>query len=736
MHMRGWKRALALFTAMMLALATPALAEYAAYVADSVIPVYADASFSEQVGTISRNSFLTVNAEQNGVAAITYYGKDGYVALSGLTVVNGTPEDATVAANTRFYQQPSTQSAYRLLSAGTPVRLMAVNGTCAMVEVDGYIGFVMRSDLRTAGKDAANGDGSDVVNEIFTATVTARNARVYQSRSTASASRSLTYGNVVTVTAYNDTWARIYNGSSYGYTLRSNLTKGIVDVTGDDSDGEVTYETFAAIVSVPGASVYQYRSTSAPRQSLTLNNVITVVAYDDTWARVYNGSSFGYTLKDNLRRLDEATEEPGVQPTATPAPSESGEVVYETFEATVTAPGARVYQSRSTASASQSMTYGNTVTVVAYDDTWARIYNGSSYGYTLRENLTRVSATEEPGGGDVIYETFEAIVAVPGARVYQSRSLSAASQPMTYGNTVTVVSYDDGWARIYNGSSYGYTPRSNLTPLSTATETPAATATPTPAPTATATPSPTPDNGVTEETFTATVTTQGALVYESPSTASASQSLTYGKVVTVVAYDDTWALIYNGNSYGYTLRTNLTRGTVSVATPTPAVTPTPTPTPAPTSSFDDAVESGDYSNEELTFLYLTQEAGLNTAAACGVLANIKAESSFRPTAYNSSGGSYGICQWTGSRRTRLQNYCEDRGLDYTTLTAQLQFLEYELENYYPKVMNYIRAVDNTADGAYDAGYYFCYHFEAPANRASRSATRGNNARDTYWPKYA
>ena len=214
MHMRGWKRVLALLTAMMLALATPALAEYAAYVADSVIPVYADASFSEQVGTISCNSFLTVNAEQNGVAAITYYGKDGYVALSGLTAVNGTPEDATVAASTRFYQQPSTQSAYRFLSAGTPVRLMAVNGTCAMVEVDGYIGFVMRSDLRTAGEDAANGDGSDVVNEIFTATVTARNARVYQSRSTASASRSLTYGNVVTVTAYNDTWARIYKGSS------------------------------------------------------------------------------------------------------------------------------------------------------------------------------------------------------------------------------------------------------------------------------------------------------------------------------------------------------------------------------------------------------------------------------------------------------------------------------------------------------------------------------------------
>ncbi len=153
------------------------------------------------------------------------------------------------------------------------------------------------------------------------------------------------------------------------------------------------------------------------------------------------------------------------------------------------------------------MTYGNTVTVVAYDDIWARIYNGSSYGYTLRGRFRDRGAWR----GRYHLRNLQAVVAVQGARVYQSRSLSADSQPMTYGNIVTVVSYDDGWARIYNGSSYGYTPRSNLTPVSTATETPAATATPTPAPTATAAPSPTPDNGVTEETFTATVTTQGAL---------------------------------------------------------------------------------------------------------------------------------------------------------------------------------------------------------------------------------
>ena len=44
-------------------------------------------------------------------------------------------------------------------------------------------------------------------------------------------------------------------------------------------------------------------------------------------------------------------------------------------------------------------------------------------------------------------------------------------------------------------------------------------------------------------------------------------------------------------------------------------------------------------------------------------------------------------------------------------------------------------VENTPDGAYEAGYYYCYNFEGPANRGSVSIKRGNMAMDDYWPKY-
>ena len=42
---------------------------------------------------------------------------------------------------------------------------------------------------------------------------------------------------------------------------------------------------------------------------------------------------------------------------------------------------------------------------------------------------------------------------------------------------------------------------------------------------------------------------------------------------------------------------------------------------------------------------------------------------------------------------------------------------------------------NSADGAYNAGYRFCYDFERPANKGSRSSQRGSVAKNSYWPSY-
>ena len=100
--------------------------------------------------------------------------------------------------------------------------------------------------------------------------------------------------------------------------------------------------------------------------------------------------------------------------------------------------------------------------------------------------------------------------------------------------------------------------------------------------------------------------------------------------------------------------------------------------------------------------------GYSKAAAIGVISNIASESGFNPHAYGDAGTSYGICQWHNSRLTALKKFCSKNDLDYTDVSAQLQFLKYEIEG--TNVDRYLRSVTNDQNGAYNAAYYFCYHF--------------------------
>ena len=118
-------------------------------------------------------------------------------------------------------------------------------------------------------------------------------------------------------------------------------------------------------------------------------------------------------------------------------------------------------------------------------------------------------------------------------------------------------------------------------------------------------------------------------------------------------------------------------------------------------------------------------SGFSTNAVAGIMANIERESGFRLQSLGDAGTSYGLCQWNNSRWERLINHCGNR---IDTVDCQLDYLLYELKNYYKDVYAYI--MDNNT--AYDIGYYFCYHFEKPAKRDTTSCTpRGDNAQNVY-----
>lgn len=147
------------------------------------------------------------------------------------------------------------------------------------------------------------------------------------------------------------------------------------------------------------------------------------------------------------------------------------------------------------------------------------------------------------------------------------------------------------------------------------------------------------------------------------------------------------------------------------------------------------------SNVYTIFNFLVSECGFNAAAACGVIANIECESNFNPNLWGDNNTSYGICQWHNERLTAMQNWCDSNGYNWKTLTGQLNYLKKELSANDSKylyngltIANKLKAKANTADGAYDAGYDWCYYYEVPANKKTRSKERGDRAKNTYWPQ--
>lgn len=138
----------------------------------------------------------------------------------------------------------------------------------------------------------------------------------------------------------------------------------------------------------------------------------------------------------------------------------------------------------------------------------------------------------------------------------------------------------------------------------------------------------------------------------------------------------------------------------------------------------------DLTPEENILIYLTGYLGYSDAASCGIIANIAYETGwkFDPDAGNPK-RCYGLIQWLGGRLRNLKSWCEENGRDYSTIQGQLDFMDWELQNDDPYgTYECLMDCENDADGAYEAGRYFCYWYERPNNKKEASKWRGNEAR--------
>lgn len=149
------------------------------------------------------------------------------------------------------------------------------------------------------------------------------------------------------------------------------------------------------------------------------------------------------------------------------------------------------------------------------------------------------------------------------------------------------------------------------------------------------------------------------------------------------------------------------------------------------------VVSPDYpSNEEIIYDFLRYEIGCTSGGACGAMANIYWESSFRSSqSENVTGEGFGICQWSYERKPKMEEFCRARGFDINSLEGQLYYMKHELQEDFPELNMLLCSSEDSADGAFDAAYWWCYDFEHPSDRNDTSAERGIFARDIVWKIY-
>lgn len=144
-------------------------------------------------------------------------------------------------------------------------------------------------------------------------------------------------------------------------------------------------------------------------------------------------------------------------------------------------------------------------------------------------------------------------------------------------------------------------------------------------------------------------------------------------------------------------------------------------------------------NEKEMFNYLTGDMGLTPAAACGIMANAYYETGFR--ADITSGSYYGLFMYYSKLAEALKSWCVARGEDFSTVRGQMLYLKAMFTSNaapwdYSSLYASLKALGNTADDAYEAGYLFCVKFEKPANAEAAGEKRGDYAKTTLYPKYA
>lgn len=394
--------------------------DFSAVVTAKGMNVYADASLQGKTVTLPKGTVVVVNEVSAGVAQITIKNKTVYCDYDSLTAVEDIAYKAYVnASGVRVYEKPDTSSKSVSVDKNTVVNLLAVSGSWALIEKNGYGAFMYKGYLTLVADEATptpEPTGTPEDSEAPQATpttafkevpavVTSDTLTVYKSASTSSTVLgTLKSGAEVTALVWNDTWAYIVKDGYYGYCKRAGLAPADSVATADPTASPTPAPTatvdpanyIPAVVTADSVPVYASASTSSAKLgTLKKGADVNVVDFNSTWAYIEKGGYFGYCATSALQKAT-------VEPTPTPAPSNVDKYRAKypdiQFGATVVKDGTIAYTDPDDLSVFNTLPIATQVDVYAYNSNWAYIGIGDARGFVEVKYLNAAKYTEISSG--------------------------------------------------------------------------------------------------------------------------------------------------------------------------------------------------------------------------------------------------------------------------------------------------------------------------------------------------
>lgn len=256
---------------------------------------------SDKLATISAGSTVLVAATAGEWGYAQSNGKTGFVKLSALTTDApraDAPDSSVQTMNVTAYASKDGAKVYNAkgkalgsVPLNTAVTVKAVRDNLCLVERCGVTAVMYASDLST-GKTEVSQDSGVTTISPKTYYVSSDGAKVYSGSGKVIATLPLNFA--VTVSAYNDTHARVSSGKNVGFMLRSELSETQTAQT--PAVTEISPKTCYVLNN--GAKVAD--ASGRELGTLSAGTAVTVDAYTDTLARVSANGSTGFMLKTDL----------------------------------------------------------------------------------------------------------------------------------------------------------------------------------------------------------------------------------------------------------------------------------------------------------------------------------------------------------------------------------------------------------------------------------------------------